>query len=305
VRGKTTGLFLLLFLAWTLQVAAAPMDSAASQITVAGEVRTYWTYIPAGIDRAKPAPLLFVLHGSSGSGEDMMTITQRGFERIADREKFIVVYPDALERRWNDQGGTVDDAGFLLAVVDKLSAESLVDKKQVYAAGISNGGMMAQRMACEFSDRVSGIATIVGSMPEQMPLTCKPSRSIPVLIIHGTEDPIVPWGGGAVGGFEDFGKVLSVRQTAEFWAKNNLCRAAAVVSPEPDRDPLDGTRARFEKFADCASKAEVLLVTLEGGGHTWPGGYQYLPERFIGKTSRDIDANQIIWGFFRRFSPRN
>ena len=305
MRGKTTGLFLLLFLAWTLQVAAAPIDPVASQITVAGEVRTYWTYIPAGIDRAKPVPLLFVLHGSAGSGEVMMTITHRGFERIADREKFVVVYPDALERRWNDQGGTVDDAGFLLAVVDKLAAESLVDKKQVYAAGISNGGMMAQRMACEFSDRVSGIATIAGSMPEQMPLTCKPSRSIPVLIIHGTEDPIVPWGGGAVGGFEDFGKVLSVRQTAEFWAKNNQCRAAAVVSPEPDRDPLDGTRARFEKFADCASKAEVLLVAVEGGGHTWPGGYQYLPERFIGKTSRDIDANQIIWDFFRRISPRN
>ena len=79
MRGKTTGLFLLLFLAWTLQVAAAPIDPVASQITVAGEVRTYWTYIPAGIDRAKPVPLLFVLHGSAGSGEVMMTITHRGF----------------------------------------------------------------------------------------------------------------------------------------------------------------------------------------------------------------------------------
>ena len=302
MQGKKILVLLMLFLAWAIQAAAAPADPVASQITMGGEVRTYWMYAPASLDKAKPAPLLFVLHGSAGSGEDMMTITQRGFERIADKEKFVVVYPDALERRWNDQDGTVDDAGFLLAVVDKLAAELLIDKKQVYVAGISNGGMMAQRMACEFSDRVAGIAIVAGSMPEVLAGKCKPARPLPVIIFHGVEDPIVPWNGGAVAGFEDFGKVLSVRKTAEFWAANSRCREAAVGAPEPDRDLGEGTRVRLEKFADCASKAEVSLVVIEGGGHTWPGGYQYLPERFIGKTSRDIDANRIIWDFFRRLS---
>jgi polyhydroxybutyrate depolymerase len=272
----------------------------AAQITAGGEVRTYWTYVPVGIDKAKPAPLMFVLHGSAGSGEDMMAVTQRGFERLAEKEKFIVVYPDALERRWNEQGGAVDDVSFLLAVADKLAAESLIDKRRVYFAGISNGGMMAQRMACEHADRVAGIATVAGSMPQGLAGTCKPSRPVPVLIIHGTEDPIVPWKGGSVAGFEAFGNVVSVKETAGFWAAVNQCRGKGTVVTEPDRDPGDGTRMRREIFADCESKAEVSLVTVEGGGHTWPGGYQYLPERFIGKTSRDFDASQMIWDFFRR-----
>ena len=294
---------LLALLMGTASAAAAPADPVAVRITVGGEARIYWTYVPAGVDKTKPVPLLFVLHGSAGSGEDMMAVTQRGFERIADKERIVVVYPDALERRWNDQAGSVDDAGFLLAVVDKLSAAGIVDRKRVYMAGISNGGMMAQRMACEHSDRVAGIATVAGSLPEKLAGTCNPSQPIPVIIIHGTEDPIVPWGGGAVAGFEEFGKVLSARETAGFWAKKNQCRGSALVVPEPERDPKDGTSVRLEIFADCTSNADVSLIAVEGGGHTWPGGYQYLPERFIGRTSRDIDANQMIWGFFRRL-PR-
>lgn len=303
MRVKKILLSLLVFLTYTIQANAAPVGPVAFQITVGGEVRTYWAYVPAGIDKTKPAPLLFVLHGSAGSGEVMMTVTQRGFERIADKEKFIVIYPDALERRWNEQDGMVDDVGFLLAVADKLAAESLVDKKRVYMAGISNGGMMAQRIACEHSDRVAGIATVAGSMPEALAGQCKPSQPVPVMIIHGTQDPIVPWGDGAVAGFEAFGKVMSARANAGFWAANNQCRGTALVVPEPDRDPGDGTRVRVEIFTDCMSKADVSLVAVEGGGHTWPGGYQYMPERFIGKTSRDIDANQMIWDFFRRL-PR-
>ena len=159
---------------------------------------------------------------------------------------------------------------------------------------------MAQRMACEHADRLAGIATVAGSMPEKMLPGCKPSRALPVLIIQGTEDLIVPWAGGAVAGFEQFGKVISARETARFWSAANKCRSTAVVVPEPDRAPQDGTRVRMELFADCADRADVTLTVIEGGGHTWPGGYQYLPERFIGRTSRDIDANSLIWNFFKK-----
>ena len=291
---------MLLVMVYGVTVYAA--EPVASEITVDGVARTFLIYIPPGSDKNIPAPLLFVLHGSAGNGEVMMTVTQRGFERIADKEKFIVVYPDALERRWNEQDGTVDDAGFLLAIVDKLAAESRVDKKRVYMAGISNGGMMAQRMACEYSDRVAAIATVAGTMPAGMATVCKPSRPVPVMVIHGTKDPIVPWGGGAVAGFEEFGKVVSAAETARFWASRNLCKGASLVMNETDRDPQDGTRVRLERFSDCSNKADVTLVAIEGGGHTWPGGYQYLPEPFIGKTSKDIDANALIWNFFKGFS---
>lgn len=300
MQRKSSLLILGLSFLWTVSAAAAPSEPMASRINVGSEMRIYWTYVPSGMEKTKPAPLLFVLHGSAGSGEDMMAVTQRGFERIADKEKLIVVYPDALERRWNEQDGTVDDAAFLLAVADKLISDGLVDRKRVYMAGISNGGMMAQRMACEHADRVAGIASVAGSLPEKLAGKCKPLQPVPVILIHGTEDPIVLWRGGAVAGFEEFGKVLPALETAGFWATNNRCRSNTVSVSETDRDPKDGTRVRLELFPDCAANADVSMVTVEGGGHTWPGGYQYLPERFIGRTSRDIDANQIIWNFFRR-----
>ena len=289
----------LLLLLQVRSVGAAPSGLSAAHLNHGNELRTYWTYLPAGISANSSVPLLFVLHGSAGSGEDMIAITRHGFERIADKEKFVVVYPDALERRWNDQGGTVDDVGFLLAIVDKLVADGLVDKNRIYVAGISNGGMMAQRLACEQADRIAGIATVAGGLPEPLQATCKPARALPVLVIHGTEDPIVPWSGGAVAGFEDFGKVLSARETAKFWAANNRCGDGGVIAAEPDRDPKDGTRVKMEVFASCPAGAAVKLAAVEGGGHTWPGGYQYLPERFIGRTSQDVDANMLIWDFFK------
>ena len=294
-------LTILLLVGLVLLTASAVTLAASVSETLksGGDLRNYWLVRPEGIEKTKPAPLLMVLHGSAGSGEDMMTVTQRGFERLADKEKFVVVYPDALERRWNDQGGTVDDVGFLLAIVDKLVADGLVDKNRVYVAGISNGGMMAQRLACEQADRIAGIATVAGGLPTGLTGTCKPARALPVLVIHGTEDPIVPWAGGAVAGFEEFGKVLSARETAGFWAANNRCGDGGVIAAEPDRDPKDGTRVKLEVFASCPAGAAVKLAAIEGGGHTWPGGYQYLPERFIGRTSQDVDANSLIWNFFK------
>ena len=296
---KKLTILLLCGLFWLTASAVTLAAPVSETLKSGGDLRNYWLVRPEGLEKTKPAPLLMVLHGSAGSGEDMMTVTRRGFERLADKEKFVVVYPDALERRWNDQGGTVDDVGFLLAIVDKLVADGLVDKNRIYVAGISNGGMMAQRLACEQADRIAGIATVAGGMPTGLTGTCKPARALPVLVIHGTEDPIVPWSGGAVAGFEDFGKVLSARETAKFWAANNRCGDGGVIAAEPDRDPKDGTRVKMEVFASCPAGAAVKLAAVEGGGHTWPGGYQYLPERFIGRTSQDVDANMLIWDFFK------
>ena len=291
---------LLLLLLQVRQVGAAPSGLSAAQLSHGNERRTYWTYLPAGISANAAVPLVFVLHGSAGSGEDMIAITQHGFERIADKEKFVVVYPDALERRWNEQDGTADDVGFLLAIADKLAAESLIDKKRIFIAGISNGGMMAQRLACEHADRIAGLVTVAGTLPEKLAGVCKPARPVPVLVIHGTDDPIVPWNGGPVAGFAEFGIVLSGPETVAIWTANNRCRGAAVTTTLADRDPQDGTRIRMERYADCAVGGSVSLIVVEGGGHTWPGGFQYLPERFIGRTTREIDANQVIWDFFRQ-----
>ena len=295
-------IFLMCGLFW-LQPGLSLASPVLETLQINGGSRSYWLYRPEGMDKVKPAPLLLVLHGSGGTGDDMVTVTQRGFERLADKEKFMVVYPVALERRWTDLNGTADDVGFLLATIDKLAADGLVDKSRVYAAGISNGGMMAQRLACEQADRLAGIATVAGTMPTGLAAVCKPARPLPVLIIHGTDDPIVPWNGGAIAGLEEFGTVLSARDTAKFWAVANQCKDNGVILQEPDRDPQDGMRVRRESFNGCPVRAAVTLLAVEQGGHTWPGGYQYMPERFIGKTTKDIDANSTIWSFFKGALP--
>jgi polyhydroxybutyrate depolymerase len=116
-----------------------------------------------------------------------------------------------------------------------------------------------------------------------------------------TEDPLVPWGGGEIRfGRQKFGKVLSVLESVKFWTTHNQCSSPSNITWEPDRDPKDGTRVRKELYNQCRESSEVVLYGIEGGGHTWPGGDQYLPEWMIGKTSRDIDANEVIWDFFKR-----
>jgi polyhydroxybutyrate depolymerase len=240
----------------------------------------------------------------------MEELTLRGLNRLSDKEGFIVVYPDGIEKHWNDGRENVnyrahrekiDDVGFISALIDHLAKQYHTDVKRVYATGVSNGAMMSFRLACELSEKISAVAPVAGSMPENMPSKCTPSRPIPVLMISHTEDPLVPWGGGEIRfGLRRFGRVLSVGETVTFWATHNQCSSPPNITWGPDKDSKDGTRVRKESYHPCRESSEVVLYAIEGGGHTWPGGDQYLPEWIIGKTSRDIDANEVIWSFFKR-----
>jgi polyhydroxybutyrate depolymerase len=127
-----------------------------------------------------------------------------------------------------------------------------------------------------------------------------PLRAVSVLIINGTDDPLVPWAGGDVHlGPLELGQVLSVADTVKFWVSNNKCASLPLVTQLPDKDPSDGTTVRKETYGGCEDGAEVVLYAVEGGGHTWPGGLQYSPESIIGRTSRDFDASEVIWQFFK------
>jgi polyhydroxybutyrate depolymerase len=120
-------------------------------------------------------------------------------------------------------------------------------------------------------------------------------------MISNTDDRLVPWGGGDIRfGRKTFGRALSVPETIKYWVNHNQCSSSPSISMEPDRDPKDGTRVRREAYNQCRESSEVVLYAIEGGGHTWPGGDQYLPQWIIGKTNRDIDANEVIWDFFRK-----
>ena len=268
-----------------------------------GLKRTYHLHVPSSYDKTKPMPLLIALHGSKGDGKSMVGLTKGGFNTISDRERVIVVYPNGIKERWNDgrvahrdRGGVIDDVGFISDLIDYLAQELNLDRRRVYATGMSSGAILSHRLACDLSEKIAAIAPVAGGIAESVVSACSPPRPVAVLAMNGTEDPT--WKGGRVGLPGQKRQLLSATATVQFWAKKNGCQSVPEVAWEPDRDLEDGTRVKVETYP-CRDGAEVVLYAVEGGGHTWPGGKPYLP-RIVGRTSRDIDANEVIWDFFKR-----
>ena len=276
-------------------------------VMVGSSSRGYMVYRPASAASGKPLPLVIVLHGMNGSGLVMSMFS--GFNELAEKNNFIVMYPDAFGPLWNDgrvdmdsisfRTG-VDDVQFIIQLVDSMVAISEVDPKRVYAAGFSNGGMMALRLGIAASDRIAAVASVAGLMPKHLSLV-RPSRPVPFLMIHGTEDKTVPWGGGVLmRGKKKRGEVLSVLDTVSYWVRNDGCTSQVSVKILPDRETRDGTVSFLVTYGCPDPDNEVLLVSIQGGGHTWPGAEKYLPELNAGKISRDFNASQFIWEFFSR-----
>jgi polyhydroxybutyrate depolymerase len=206
-------------------------------------------------------------------------------------------------RHWADGRGTtpadradIDDVGFIVELIARLSSEFSIDSSRVYATGISNGGFMAELLACRAADRFTAVAAVAATLPVAVATTCQPARPISVLLMHGTNDPLVPYRGGEV--VQGGAMVKSAPATASAWARLNGCATGRSSTDLPDTSD-DGTRVRLDRFA-CPGNTAVALYTIDGGGHTWPGGEQYLPVRLIGRTSRDIDASSVIAQFFNQ-----
>jgi len=184
-----------------------------------------------------------------------------------------------------------DDNAFIDQMLDKLSSEYSVDASRVYAAGLSDGGFMAFRLGCTMADRFAAIAAVGAAMPKNM--TCLPSHPLTVVMMNGTSDPIVHYSGGHVGRYS----VLSADDSAKYWAKLSGCQS------KPQRQKISpnekgGMKTQIDTYDDCQKGAQVALYSIDGGGNTWPGGEQYLVEKVIGKTSNDLNANDVIWSFF-------
>ena len=276
--------------------------------------RTFKIHIPKSFDKSSKSPLVIALHGRGGNGESMILITLKGFNKLADKDGFIVVYPDGIELNWNDgrmdeeandraHRENIDDVGFISDLIDLMIKDYNADPKRVYVTGISNGAILSYRLACELSQKITAIAPVDGNIPYMLISECSPSGPVSVLAINNINDPLVPFYGGEIQGRikkVKLGKVLSTSESVGFWVKRNNCSELPVVTEEPDRDPKDGTRVKSTRYLNDNDGTEVILYAVDGGGHTWPGGFQYLPAWIIGKTSRDIDANEVIWSFFRR-----
>lgn len=290
--------------------AASQAKSTTGSIRWGGLERTYRIYVPPSHNITKPMPLVIVLHGGGGNGERMERLSLGGFNTLSDKEGFIAVYPDGIEKHWNDgrekvryraHREKIDDVGFLSALIDELVKQQNVDDKRVYITGFSNGAMLSNRLACELTGKIKAIVPVAGNMPYDLTPHCSPSKPISVLMISGTKDLMMPWEGGeARFNRLEFGRVQSVAETIKFWVAHNRCMPQPVITWEPDKVPQDDTRVRKEAYGGCRNGTEVILYAIDGGGHTWPGGSQYLPERVIGRTSKDINANEVVWNFFKK-----
>jgi polyhydroxybutyrate depolymerase len=231
------------------------------------------------------------------------------FNTLADKEGFIVVYPEAYEHNWNDgrgdpgiksQAENIDDVAFISAMIDQITRDLNINKKMVYATGISNGAIMTDRLGSELSDKIAAIAPVAGNIPQKTALIWSPSRAVSALIINGTDDPLVPFDGGDVSFLSlKRGKVISVADTVKFWVTKNGCPAAPKTEQLPHINATDTTSTVVETYSGCRDGSEVVLYKVNEGGHTWPGGLQYMSEKVIGKTSRDFNATEVIWQFFK------
>lgn len=287
------------------------MLDPSHEMELDGERRFYDVRLPIGYLPEKSYPLLIVLHGGGGSSsrvEHVLGLTER-----AGARGYIVAYPEGLDSFWNDgRGGThsravrddIDDVAFLSAMVDAVAARHGVNPKRVFLLGVSNGAMMAMRFACEQGGRVAGVAAFNAGLPEPMRGACDKPLGVPLLLVSGTEDEILPYEGGEVRIFgQQRGEMLGVEATAALWAQGNGCTAPPLLAELPDADPADGVTTRAHQYAGCPG-GEVLLHEMRGAGHTIPGLPLLASERFLGVTTFDYDGIEFALDFFQRQMER-
>lgn len=283
-----------------------------AQIAVGDRQRDYAYYLPAKL-QAK-APLLFVLHGSLQTLDDMRTFSAYQFERLADEHGFIVVYPQGHERNWNDcravadypaRQQNVDDVGLIAALIQRFAAQHGADPRRAFLAGYSNGGHLGLRIALERPNLLAGVAAVAASLPTPDNLACRPvAGATPVLLMNGTRDPINPYNGGRVTlfGFGDRGQVRSSYASALYFAER-----AGYAAAEMQRENLwqngdnPAQRVELDRW-QAAERAEVALFAVIGGGHLLPQAGFRAP-RLLGPTLSGFDGPQAIWDFFARQRP--
>ena len=270
--------------------------------------RRYRVYIPKKCDASKATPVIVVFHGGGGNPESMIRLT--GMNTKADEAGFLVVYPFGTGKLANTlltfNGGEccgyamdnkVDDVGFTRELLDDLAKVANIDADRVFATGLSNGGIMAHYLASELSDRIAAIAPVGGPLMQEAPHNKRP---VPVMHFHGTADAFAPFQGGFGKGFlgrNGITKFRSVDHTIQNWVKANGCNTEPEIMPLPD-NAADGMKVTRKTWGGGKADSEVVLIEIEGGGHTWPGKKPIVS--LLGESTMDISANDLMWEFFQK-----
>ncbi len=258
--------------------------------------RKYIVYTPAGYEAKAQHnfPVVIHFHGGGMTMREQMLYTQ--MNRTADRENFIVIYPQGIKQDWNvgygmDYKEGSDDIGFTEAMLTKVKQEYRVDAQRVYATGLSRGGFFSLRIAAELPQQFAAVAAVGALMPQPVIDHHANPAKVGVMLMHGTADQVVASGGKKDG-------YLSASDSYQYWLRNNGLSSTVATQRTFNRDKDDGTEVSI--LEQGAGPVSVALVTIKEGGHTWAGADAFNVGLPIGKTSRDIDANAVIWEFFSK-----
>jgi polyhydroxybutyrate depolymerase len=285
------GVPLLLLL--TALISIHVLNKTNGAIVTSGQNRDYLLYVPRSYDRTRPTPLVISLHAAALWPAQQMNLSR--WNRLADEYGFIVVYPSGSDTPmiWHvDHGaGLMRDVRYISELIDTLEGAYNIDRTRIYANGISNGGGMAFVLSCTLSDRIAAVGMVAAA--QSLPWTwCTDDRPVPAILFHGTADPIVPYNGGPSPVPASPDRFPNVLTWTANWAQRNRCG----MNPTKTVVAADVTRLEYSR---CAGDATVDLYTVQGGGHSWPGG-KPLPESLVGSTSRSIDATSLMWAFFSK-----
>jgi polyhydroxybutyrate depolymerase len=282
---------------------AVAATSRPGAIVVQGRQRTFVRVDPEGPSaRSSPLPVVVVLHGGGGNGSRV--IKQSGLADQVDRFGMLALFPDAGKQQWNDGRETTrsssDDVMFLRNLIAEAVRSWGGDPSRVFIVGASSGGMMALRMGCDASNVITAIGIVVANMPKDLANRCRPGRAIPIIMFNGTEDPIMPWGGGPVASSPILGGagglVLSTLDTFDLWSSIDGCSASQITELK--------SRIKSHSAIGCKSGGQVLLYEIDGGGHGWPGGnvpQSAIARQIVGYISKDISATSLLIQFFKQY----
>lgn len=294
------------------------LQAVERKITVDGRVRTYRVFVPAGVTRSMP--LVFSLHGFLGTARMQENYTL--FNPVAAREKFIVVYPEGLRKRWSfaprtsgtsvAANDTPDDIAFILALIDDVAANYPVDRARIFASGMSAGGFMCYALAAEAHTVFAGIAPVAAGLMEDTAACIAVTNRISLLAINNDQDRLVSFEGGMLHKNRHADPrsqtMLPTTNTIARFRLLNGCADTPQLITLPDTDPKDGTTTQITRYPPGPDGFKVELWVIHGGGHCWPGRPSYarglMFRRFIGKPSRDFDGAEAIWAFFKECPPR-
>jgi polyhydroxybutyrate depolymerase len=260
--------------------------------------------VPSGWNPGEELPLVLAFHGILSSPANLRSVS--GLDAVADQLGAVVAYPAAARGDWNTEClecgsdavvDEIDDLGFVSDLVDQIEVDVGVDRRRVYAIGISNGALFVHYLACAAQGTVTAVASVAATMlaPDHVP-ACGEERPIPIAFFLGSNDTFFPPQGRQAGNDIVHVRLLSIDESVATWVERDGCGSVPVVSDLPDAHD-DGTTVRRQRYLGCAADAEVVYYDIEGGGHTWPGSASQ-GGGVVGRTSREISASDTAVRFF-------